>query len=89
MLKTPQKAGVNHMSNKIMGKKRKDPMIKLVVVAVLMALLGGIWAWIPAFIAGWIGGLLLVILFLVVACALVDMEKEQIYGGYKRDCKKI
>lgn len=47
------------------------------IFAVLMALLGGIWAWIPAFIAGWIGGLLLVILFLVVACALVDMEKEQ------------
>ena len=39
MLKTPQKAGVNHMSNKIMGKKRKDPMVKLIVVAVLMALL--------------------------------------------------
>ena len=39
MLKTPQKAGVNHMSNKMMGKKRKDPMVKLIVVAVLMVLL--------------------------------------------------
>ena len=38
-LKTPQKAGVNHMSNKMMGKKRKDPMVKLIVVAVLMVLL--------------------------------------------------
>ena len=38
-MKNPQKAGVNHMSNKIMGKKRKDPMVGLIVLAVLMALL--------------------------------------------------
>jgi len=38
-MKTPQKAGVNHMSNKMMGKKRKDPMVKLIVLAVVMVLL--------------------------------------------------
>ena len=38
-MKTPQKAGVNHMSNNSMNKKRKDPMVVLIVVAVLMALL--------------------------------------------------
>lgn len=48
-----------------------------VIFAVLMALLGGIWALIPAFIVGFLGALLLAVVFLVVACALVDMEKEQ------------
>ena len=38
-LKTPQKAGVSHMSNNSRNKKRKDPMVGLIVVAVLMALL--------------------------------------------------
>lgn len=38
-MKTPQKAGVNHMSNKSLNKKRKDPMVGLIVLAVLMALL--------------------------------------------------
>ena len=38
-LKTPQKAGVNHMSNNSRNMKRKDPMILLIVLAVLMALL--------------------------------------------------
>ena len=38
-MKTPQKAGVNHMSNNSRNKKRKDPMVGLIVVAVLMALL--------------------------------------------------
>ena len=35
----PQKAGVNHMSNNSLSKKRKDPMKGLIVLAVLMALL--------------------------------------------------
>ena len=38
-MKTPQKAGVNHMSNNTLNKKRKDPMAKLIVIAVLMAVL--------------------------------------------------
>ncbi len=38
-MKNPQKAGVNHMSNNSRNKKRKDPMVGLIVVAVLMALL--------------------------------------------------
>ncbi len=37
-MKTPQKAGVTHMSNSL-NKKRKDPMAGLIVLAVLMALL--------------------------------------------------
>ena len=36
---TPQKAGVNHMSNNVRNKKRKDPMVGLIIVAVLMAAL--------------------------------------------------
>ena len=48
-----------------------------VLFTVLAVALGGIWAAIPALIAGWISGLLLVLLFLVVVCAVVDMEKEQ------------
>lgn len=47
------------------------------IFAVLMALGGGILALVPAFIAAWIGGLLLVLLFLVAVCAVVDVEKEQ------------
>ncbi len=47
------------------------------IFAVLMVIGAGILAAIPAFIAGWIGGLLLVLLFLLVACSVVDMEKEQ------------
>ena len=35
-MKTPQKAGVNHMSKKAMRNKRMDPMIPLVIVLVLM-----------------------------------------------------
>ena len=38
-MKTPQKAGVSHMSNNSLNKKRKDPMKGLIVLAVLMALL--------------------------------------------------
>ena len=38
-MKNPQKAGVNHMSNNSLNKKRKDPMKGLIVLAVLMALL--------------------------------------------------
>ena len=38
-MKTPQKAGVNHMSNNSLNKKRKDPMMGLIVLTVLMALL--------------------------------------------------
>ncbi len=38
-MKNPQKAGVNHMSNNSRIKKRKDPMVGLIVLAVLMALL--------------------------------------------------
>ena len=48
-MKNPQKAGVNHMSNNSLNKKRKDPMGALIVLAVLMAVLvavcviGGGW----------------------------------------------
>ena len=45
--------------------------------AVTALLLGGIWAALIALVSGLLGGLLLVLLFLVVACLLVDMEKEQ------------
>lgn len=45
--------------------------------AALMGLLGGILAVLPAFVAGWIVGLILVLLFLVVACLVVNLEKEQ------------
>jgi len=38
-MKNPQKAGVNHMSNNPINKKRKDPMVGLIILAVLMALL--------------------------------------------------
>ena len=38
-MKTPQKAGVNHMSNNVLNKKRKDPMMMLIIVAVLMVVL--------------------------------------------------
>ena len=45
--------------------------------AVTAGFSGGILAAVLAFIGGWIGGLVLVLLFLLVACAVVDMEKEQ------------
>ena len=38
-MKTPQKAGVSHMSNNSLNKKRKDPMVGLIILVVLMALL--------------------------------------------------
>ena len=38
-MKNPQKAGVSHMSNNSRIKKRKDPMLGLIVLAVLMAVL--------------------------------------------------
>lgn len=45
--------------------------------AVIAGVCGGLVAAVLALIAGWIGGLVLVLLFLVIACAVVDMEKEQ------------
>lgn len=45
--------------------------------AVTALLLGGVWAAVIALISGLLGGLLLVLLFLVVACLVVDLEKEQ------------
>ncbi len=45
--------------------------------AVTALLLGGIWAALIALISGLLGGLVLVLLFLVVACLVVDLEKEQ------------
>ncbi len=45
--------------------------------AVAAGICGGILAAVLAFVAGWIVALVLVLLFLVVACAVVDMEKEQ------------
>lgn len=45
--------------------------------AVAAGVCGGVLAAVLAFIAGWISGLVLILLFLVVVCAVVDMEKEQ------------
>ena len=45
--------------------------------AVIAGLCGGVLAGILAFAASWIAGLLLVLLFLVVACLTVDLDKEQ------------
>lgn len=48
-----------------------------VLCAALAGIFGGILAAVLALIAGWITGLLLVLLFLVIACAVVDLDKEQ------------
>ena len=45
--------------------------------AVIAGIIGGIWAAIVALIAGWVVAVILLLLFLVVASAVVDMEKEQ------------
>ena len=45
--------------------------------AVVTGLCNGFLAAALAFVGGWIGGLVLTLLFLLVACAVVDMEKEQ------------
>ncbi len=53
----------------------------ITIFALLSALLagfgGGFWAAVIALVGGWIGGLVLVLLFLLVACAFVDLDKEQ------------
>ena len=49
------------------------------VLCAIGALLGGgLWAALLTLIGSWIGGLLLAVLFLVVACLVVDLEKEQL-----------
>lgn len=48
-----------------------------VLVAVAMGLAKGLWAVIPGLIGGWLGGLVLVLLFLVAVTAVVDKEKPQ------------
>lgn len=45
--------------------------------AVAAGIGGGLWAALLTLLGSWIGGLLLAVLFLVVACLVVDMEKEQ------------
>ena len=47
------------------------------IFAIVMAIGGGFWALLPGFVAAWIGGILLVLVFLLVASSVVDMEKEQ------------
>lgn len=48
-----------------------------VLCAVGALLGGGLWAAIGALIGAFVGGLVLAVLFLVVACLVVDLEKEQ------------
>ena len=45
--------------------------------AVAAGIGGGLWAALLTLLGSWIGGLLLAVLFLVVACLVVDLEKEQ------------
>jgi 1-acyl-sn-glycerol-3-phosphate acyltransferase len=47
------------------------------IFAALMAVFAGWLALIPGFVVGWIGGLLVSVLVLAVACLTVDMEKPQ------------
>ncbi len=48
-----------------------------VLCAALAGVFGGILAAVAALITGWIVGFVLVLLFLVVACLVVDLDKEQ------------
>ena len=45
--------------------------------AVAAGIGGGLWTALLTLLGSWIGGLLLAVLFLVVACLVVDLEKEQ------------
>lgn len=47
------------------------------IFAALMAVFAGWLALIPGFVVGWIGGLLVSVLVLAVACLTVDMKKPQ------------
>lgn len=52
-----------------------------VLSAVAAALGGGIWAALITFVLSWLGWLLLLLIFLLIACAVVDTDKEQLHDS--------